>query len=195
MSATTLAQNIYNHIKESRDKWNNLRIYASPYPEYPDYGVEEQELMIRKGWLDELKMIAGIIECDDLIDDIYETLITCVENYVRKYKDRQSRVKKVIKVLELEDTVKPGEIYCYISKDNERKFIGFMNSYNHDWDDDCFYKLEFHGSFSDAIENVLDEIEDEYELECFNSDDDNLKCYFTGKESELINSVKGIELE
>lgn len=183
-------------IRDTFNQWNDLDIYAQPYPEFPDYGVEEQELLIKHTLLTQLNVIKDYVNCSELINDIKESLDSAVEDYIEKYIDEsRSTIENTFQKIGIDTDLIKTTIYCYVSSNDGDLMIGFMDARNHDWDNDCFHKIETVEPFSDAMETILDQIEDKYELDCVNSDNRNYQCYFKGDVDELMNDVMGISLE
>ena len=128
---------------------------------------------------------------------ILSSLNEAVDEYTERYVDShdKSRYFEVTECLGIEPQIK-YRIYCYYREGekygDEYDIIGFMDAENHAWDNECFHTIEHGGTFSDGIEEIFDEIDDDFQLECINSDNHNYQCYFTGDADKLIKRIKRI---
>ena len=139
-------------------------------------------------------------EARDLRRQIGVSLDEAVNEYTNMFIefDDKGRYFEVMECLDIEPQIK-YHIYCYIrrSKSSDgygetNDILGFMDGCNHEWDDDCFHDIEFGGKFSDKMDDILEAIEDDFELECINSDNHNWQFYFTGDDKKLIRAIKNM---
>lgn len=102
-----LAQAILNNIKELIEKWKRLNIYASPCPDCPDYGVKEQELLIKRNIILQLKMIKDYVDCDELLEQCKKEFGATVEKYIIEEED-EYRIEKVFNIIGLRKRKSPS---------------------------------------------------------------------------------------
>ena len=68
-TTATITSHIVNHIKtvlsnvnKEYDKWDDLNFSGQPCPEFPDYGVDEQEVFIKHGWYKQLQQLGQFVK-------------------------------------------------------------------------------------------------------------------------------------
>ena len=87
-----LAKRILDNIKELIDKWKQFGLDYNSFPEYPDYGVEEQELLIKQNILLQLNIIKDYVDCDEIIKRMKKSFDTTLEDYKHKYEEDEPEV-------------------------------------------------------------------------------------------------------
>lgn len=184
-----LAQQILDNLKGLWKKWNKLNIYGAPYPEFPDYGVEEQELLLKKNMIDQLNMISEYVDCSELMEEIRDSLDESIKEYATKY-GNDGDITRTFKIIGI--TCKTNEIYCYLRKNEDGKVIVFKDANYHDKPDDCFHVINYYGDYDDEIDLILSKLSN-FSLNPYDETDTYIKCNYKSENKEaLINAVKSL---